>query len=366
MAKDPWRGNNEAGPPDFDKLLLGLKRQLEQLLGRKPSFTAQPPRGKHFAGGFRLLLIAVIVIYCIAGIYIVKPAERAAVFQFGKFVKEVGSGPHWLPPLIRTKKIVNVEEIHASRHRNRMLTKDENIVFVEITVQYKVGNLENYLFSVVDPVYSLEEAADSAIRQVVGVSTLDEILTAQRAKVRDAIREQLQQTLQLYQIGLTITDVAMQPARAPEEVKDAFDDAIKAQEDEQRMINQAQAYRERILPSAEGQAQRVLADARAYAGETTLRAAGDVARFERVLEAYKTAPAVTKRRLYLDTMSGILAEVPKILVDTKNTGSMLYLPLDQLMKNRTPAALPGLASTVQTPSAPPAAPMVDVRDGRTR
>lgn len=334
-SNDPWRGG-EQGPPDFDKLLLLLKRKFDALFSNKPNNGAgQPPRGFNgFSGGIRVALAAVAVVYMAAGIYIVKPPERAAVFQFGRFVKEVGPGPHWLPPIIRSKKVVNVDEIHASRHRNRMLTKDENIVFVEMTVQYKVGNLEDYLFSVVDPVYSLEEAADSAIRQVVGVSTLDEILTAQRAKVRDAIREQLQQTLQLYRTGLTITDVAMQPARAPEEVKDAFDDAIKAQEDEQRMINQAQAYRERILPIALGHAQRILADARAYAAETSLRAAGDVARFDKLLVEYKKAPDVTRRRLYLDAMTEVLKQTPKVLVDTKNAGSMLYLPLDQWMKGQ--------------------------------
>ncbi len=204
---DPWRGS-EAGPPDFDKVLLAFKRKLDGMFGRKPGF-APPAGGNGFSGPFRIALIALVLFYVGSGIYIVKPPERAAVFQFGKFVKEVGPGPHWLPPIIRSKTIVNVDEIHTSRHRNRMLTKDENIVFVEMTVQYKVGNLEDYLFSVVDPSYSLEEAADSAIRQIVGISTLDEILTAQRVKIRDAIREQLQQTLQLYRTGLTITDVAM-------------------------------------------------------------------------------------------------------------------------------------------------------------
>ncbi len=345
---DPWRGS-EAGPPDFDKVLLAFKRKLDGLFGRKPGF-ASSTGGNGFSGAFRIALIALVLFYVGSGIYIVKPPERAAVFQFGKFVKEVGRGSHWLPPIIRSKTIVNVDEIHTSRHRNRMLTKDENIVFVEMTVQYKVGNLEDYLFSVVDPSYSLEEAADSAIRQIVGISTLDEILTAQRAKVRDAIREQLQQTLQLYRTGLTITDVAMQPARAPEEVKESFDDAIKAQEDEQRMINQAQAYRERILPIALGHAQRILADARAYAGETTLRAAGDVARFDALLSAYKEAPVVTRRRMYLDTISGILADAPKIMVDNKGSNAMMYLPLDQLLKGRTPTTLPEAPPSVGTPS----------------
>jgi membrane protease subunit HflK len=341
-SPDPWRsGNREGGnqPPDLDKLLKELQNKIKGFLGgspnpgatNKPSFT--PPRGP-FKVKFGLgpIAAAIGVIYLLSGIYIVAPAERAAVFQFGRYVKEVGPGPHWLPSIIRSKKIVNVEQVHTSRHSNLMLTKDENIVFVEVTVQYRVGNLPDYLLNVVDPVYSLEEATDSALRQVVGISTLDEILTEQRAKVRDEIRKQLDETLTLYKAGLLITDVALQPARAPNEVKDAFDDAIKAQEDEQRTINQAQAYREHIVPIAQGHAERILADSRGYAHEVQLRAAGDVDRFESILPEYKKAPGVTRKRMYLDTMQRVLGDTSKIVVDTKGGNNVFYLPLEQIMK----------------------------------
>jgi membrane protease subunit HflK len=344
---DPWRqgdGKRNGGnqPPDLDKLLGELQGKFKLWLGgkgngnggsgnNKPSFT--PPSGPmNIKFGAPAIAAVIFGLYLLSGIYIVAPAERAAVFQFGRFVKEVGPGPHWLPSIIRSKKIVNVEQVHTSRHSNLMLTKDENIVFVELTVQYRVGNLEHYLFSVVDPVYSLEEATDSALRQVVGVSTLDEILTEQRAKVRDEIRKQLDETLALYKAGLLVTDVALQPARAPNEVKEAFDDAIKAQEDEQRMINQAQAYRERIVPIAQGQAERILADARANASEVQLRAAGDVERFDAILPEYKKAPGVTRKRMYMDTMEKILGDTSKIVVDTKGGNNVFYLPLEQIMK----------------------------------
>jgi membrane protease subunit HflK len=161
---------------------------------------------------------------------------------------------------------------------------------------------------------------------------LDEILTEQRAKVRDEIRKQLDETLALYKAGLLVTDVALQPARAPNEVKEAFDDAIKAQEDEQRMINQAQAYRERIVPVAQGQAERILADARANAAEVQLRAAGDVERFNAILPEYKKAPGVTRKRMYMDTMEKIFGDTSKIVIDTKNGNNVFYLPLEQIMK----------------------------------
>lgn len=335
---DPWRKNGGNQPPDLDKLLGELQNKLKSWLG---GGKGNGPKIVNTAGGgdkppmkfsFSAIAGVIVGLYILSGIYIVAPAERAAVFQFGRFVTEVGPGPHWLPSLIRTKKIVNVEQVHTSRHSNLMLTKDENIVFVELTVQYRVGNLENYLFSVVDPVYSLEEATDSAIRQVVGVSTLDEILTEQRAKVRDEIRKQLDDTLNLYKAGLLVTDVALQPARAPNEVKEAFDDAIKAQEDEQRMINQAQAYRERIVPVAQGQAERILADARGYSREVELRAAGDVDRFNSILPEYQKAPGVTRKRMYMDTMQRVFGDTSKIVVDTKGGNNVFYLPLEQIMK----------------------------------
>jgi membrane protease subunit HflK len=358
--KDPWSSGNggkgpQQQPPDLDKVILELQNKFRKAMGgKKGGGDGQKPMGPTFGGGrfgIGAILAVFVVIYILSGIYIVKPAERAAVTQFGRFVKTVGPGPHWLPPIIRSKRTVNVEEVHASRHRNRMLTEDENIVFVEITVQYKVGNLENYLYNVVDPVYSLEEATDSAVRQVVGVSTLDEILTEQRAKIRDDIRRQLEQTLSLYKTGLMITDVAMQPARAPDEVKEAFDDAIKAQEDEQRMINPANAYRMRIIPIAQGHAERLLADARAYARSIELKANADVERFELILPEYNKAKTVTRRRMYLDTMQDVFSQINKIVVDNEGGSNVFYLPLDQILKESNKATETVTITPAQTYSA---------------
>lgn len=380
---DPWRqGNKQPGsgnqPPDLDKLILDLQNKFKKFLGGSgPSKSNQSggqggARNSFTSGpGFHLVAAIILGVYLLSGIYIVAPAERAAVFQFGRYVKDVGPGPHWLPSIIRTKKVVNVEQVHTSRHSNLMLTKDENIVFVELTVQYRVGNLRDFLLNVVDPVYSLEEATDSALRQVIGTSTLDEILTEQRAKVRDEIRKQLEDTLSLYNLGLLITDVALQPARAPNEVKEAFDDAIKAQEDEQRMINQAQAYRERIVPVAQGQAERILADSRANAREVQLRAAGDVDRFESILPEYKKAPAVTRKRMYLDTMQRVLKNTSKIIVDTKGSNNVFYLPLEQIMKEAeklklSPTALQPPPVAKYTKPVEPAPAPSDVSTSRER
>jgi membrane protease subunit HflK len=345
--KDPWSsGNrqNDQQPPDLDEVLRKMQEKLNSVFGGRGG---NKPRGNNVADirppsatrfGVGLVLAVLLAIYVLSGIYIVKPAERAVVFQFGRFVKEVGPGPHWLPLFIRSKEVVNVEQIMDSTHSSRMLTSDENIIVVQLAVQYKVDNLPNYLFNVIDPNRSLKEATDSAIRQVVGQSTLDDVLTERRSEIRDEIRKQIEETLAIYQSGLLITDVNLQPARPPEEVKESFDDAIKAQEDEERLINLANAYRRRVLPTAEGQVQRILADARAYEAEVKLRAAADIERFNRLLPQYQKAPEVTRERLYLDTMESILGRISKIVVDSSNGQQVMYLPLDQLMKKSTEGA----------------------------
>lgn len=353
--KDPWRHDDGNGqPPDLDKLMLDLQRKLKGMMGGKGGGTGNiPPQGGQGMPNFnfRWVLIALFVIYVLSGIYIVKPAEQAVVLQFGKYVTEVGPGPHWLPPIIRSKRVLNVEEIHDIKHRNRMLTGDENIVSIDVKVQYRVGNIKDYLFNLVDPVYSLQEATDSAIRQVVGASTLDEILTTERGRVRDEIRQQLEETLALYQAGILVTDVAMEAARPPEEVQEAFDDAIKASEDEDRMINQAKAYREHVIPIARGNAERVLADARAYAQEIQLKADADATRFSAILSEYKKAPTVTRRRMYLDTLQNVYGQTSKIIVDSKGGNNVFYLPLDQLAKASGNAQKP--ENVLNIPTQPP-------------
>jgi membrane protease subunit HflK len=373
--KDPWSGgnrNNEPQPPDLDEVLRKMQQKLNSIFGssrggRTPQNNVsdiRPPSATRFGVG--LIIAVLLAIYVLSGIYIVKPAERAVVFQFGRFVKEVGPGPHWLPLFIRSKEVVNVERIMDSTHSSRMLTSDENIIVVQLAVQYKVDNLANYLFNVIDPNRSLKEATDSAIRQVVGQSTLDDVLTERRSEIRDDIRKQIEETLAIYQSGLLITDVNLQPARPPEEVKESFDDAIKAQEDEERLINLANAYRRRVLPTAEGQVQRILADARAYEAEVNLRAQADVERFNRLLPQYHKAPEVTRERLYLDAMESVLSRISKIVVDSANGQQVMYLPLDQLMKKSTESASSVNITIDEPPVAVPQSSKQNADDARAR
>jgi len=340
--KDPWGGNSNKGqqPPDLDEAFRKLQQKLGELLGRKSGGSNSGNRSGQGSGssfqlpfaGMGAIFALIVVIYLLSGIYIVKPAEQAAVFRFGHYASSVGPGPHWIMRGVESKQIVNVDQVLNSQHKGQMLTKDENIVSVELAVQFKISNIKDYLLNVTNPVNTLEQATESAMRQVIGHSTLNDILTSGRELIRTQIKDQIEGILNQYNTGLQVLDVAMQPAKAPDEVKEAFDDAIKAQEDEQRSINQALAYEKQTVPVAEGQAQRRLAEAQAYQQQVILKAEGDAGKFLELLPEYKKAPQVTRSRLYIETVEYVLSHTSKIMVDTpKNNNAMFYLPLDKLM-----------------------------------
>lgn len=342
-SNDPWgspgKRPNSNQPPELDKIILELHNKFKRAMNSKGSGGGErPPFGRPtFNPSFfplKVVGLVVLALYILSGIYIVRPGYEAVVFQFGRYVKSVGPGPHWLPSIIRSKTIMDVQQVRSSAHRNRMLTGDENIVEIEAVVQWRIDNLPNYLFNLDNPQYTLSEATDSAIRQVVGSSPLEQLITSERASRRDEIARILKETLELYQAGIQVISVEMGIASYPEEVKDAFDDAIKAREDQDRTINEAEAYRERVVPVARGQAQRVLAEARAYVAQKELIAEGDVERFNRVLTEYKKAPVVTRRRMYIDTMESVLGDVNKVVVDSKAGNNVLYLPLEQMAKQQ--------------------------------
>lgn len=342
--KEDWksRGNQQDGPPDLEAVFGKLKDSVMGLFGKKPSGNRRPPNSG--AGNTRqssgnsfgwLITLAVVglIVWVISGIFIVEPAERGVVMRFGKYTETLLPGPHWIPTFISTKAIVNVSEVDNYSYHAQMLTKDENIVSVSIAVQYKISDPEAYLFNINNPKESLRQATASALRQVIGDTTLNDVLTTGREKVRQEVSTQITNILNKYQAGIMLTDVAMQPAKAPEEVKDSFDDAIKAQEDEQRYINQAQAYSMAVLPRAQGQAKRLQEEAKAYKEQVVLAAQGDVARFLALVPEYQQQPELTRQRLYLDMMQQVLSRTAKIMVDTQGSNNLLYLPLDKWIKN---------------------------------
>ncbi|BCU07143.1 FtsH protease activity modulator HflK [Allochromatium tepidum] len=348
--KDPWsgKGGGEQGPPDLDEVVRKLQERLGGLFGG-----SQPPGGGRPGGGAHLstkvigVIVAVLVVIWLAtGIYIVEPAERGVVMRFGRYVDTTVPGPHWhIPAPIESVVKVNVDEISTLTHRAAMLTQDENIVEVELTVQSRIQDAADYLFQDQDPERTLNDATITVVRVVIGQSKLDFVMTEGRGAVAVTIKERIQDLMDRYKTGLIVTSVNMQPAKPPEQVKAAFDDAIKAREDKERLENQAEAYSNEVLPNARGNAARILADAKAYRDRVIASAEGEAARFTAVLAEYGKAPEVTRQRLYLETMEEVLGKNGKVVVDvTEGANSLMYLPIDQLMKQ----------SQTQTPPEPPA------------
>lgn len=340
-GKDPWSGKNQ--PPDLDEALKRFQDKLKKafLGGSKKSDGDSPTSQKNNGLLAILAFLVLFVLWALSGIFIVDEGEKAAILRFGKYVGTVGPGPHWIPRIISSKIVKNVERVSDYSYSAQMLTKDENLVSVSLAVQYRINDLQAYLFNVADPQESLQQATSSALRQVVGTTTLDQIITEGREAWGTNVEESLTKILEKYKTGIVIVNVSPQPARAPENVQDAFDDAIKAQEDEKRFKEQAFAYRARVVPIAEGNAKRINEEAQAFAQQVVLRAKGEIAEFQALLPQYKQAPALTSKRMYLEMMQQVLTKSSKIIVDSKSN-NILSLPLDKLL-NR-PDLLPKVAA----------------------
>lgn len=341
--KDPWsgKGGGDQGPPDLDEVVRKLQERLGGLFGTKKRGPGEPPGGGGPTGSGgsisgKAIGIGAAILFAVwiaSGIYIIEPAERGVVLRFGAYTKMTEPGPHWhIPFPIEEVVKVNVDEISTFTHKAAMLTSDENIVDVELTVQSRIQDAADYLFQDQNPDKTLRDATETVVRKTIGGSRLDFILTEGRSAVAEMIRERAQGLVNQYKTGLRITSVNMQPAKPPEQVKDAFDDAIKAREDKERLENKAEAYANEILPQARGEAARVQAEAKAYRDRVVAEAEGETSRFLALLHEYEKAPVVTRERLYLETMEQVLGETNKVLLDVKEGNSLMYLPLDQLVK----------------------------------
>lgn len=335
--KDPW--NNKQQPPDLEEALKRFQKKLSSWLRGKGTLSTKSPFNQGSTEGntgnrtiISLSLLVLAVIWLLSGIFIVNPAEQAAILYFGKYSETVEPGPHWIPSIIAKKMVMNVDRVSDYSYSGQMLTKDENLVAVSIAVQYRIGDLKAYLFKVSDPEESLRQATSSALRQVVGTTTLDQLITAGREVWGGQVQESLVKILQKYNTGIQIISVAPQPARAPENVQSAFDDAIKAQEDERRFIEQARAYEAKVVPIAEGHAKRIHQEAEAFAKQTVFEAQGQTAEFMQLLPQYVQAPQITAERMYIETMQAIMSKNPKIFIDAKQAPS-LYMPFFKKMFN---------------------------------
>jgi membrane protease subunit HflK len=355
-GQDPWGSER---PPRKDKSSQDpaqqLRKQLEGFLGKMGQNT--PPNGNNDSGqqipenvgaGLTALVAVAGAVWLGFGVYIIDPAERGVTTVFGSFSQETGAGPHWnWPTPIGDVIKVNVEQIRNAEIGYRtikngsssdvdgeslMLTQDENIVDIKLAVQYNIRHTVNYVFMNVDPDTALREAVESALRDVVGKNTMDFVLTDGRSQLVQRVRDIAQAALDSYKTGIQITSVNLQDAQPPEQVQAAFADVVKAREDRQRVINEAQAYANDIIPKARGQAARLSEESMAYRDQVVARAQGDVSRFNSILAQYQKAPEVMRQRMYLDTVEQVLGSSSKIMVSSKTGSQMMYLPLDKWMQ----------------------------------
>ncbi len=370
-GQDPWgnQGNNSGGgdqkPPkkQNDDIDVLLKKAQSIFGGAGKKFGNNNGGGIGGIGG-SLIVGVVGVVWLLSGIYIVDPAERGVVTQFGAYVEETKSGPHWhIPYPIESVRIVNVDQIRTAEigyrsdnNRNGsvpteslMLTKDENIVDMKIAVQYQVASAHQYLFDVSDPDLTLRAVIESTLREVVGQNTMDFVLTEGRNEVVSRVQSLTQELLSSYKTGLIVTSVNLQDAQPPEQVQPAFADVVKAREDRERVINEAQTYSNEILPRSRGLAARELEEASAYHDRVIAEATGEASRFTSIVKEYKKAPEVTRNRLYIDAVSEVLSNTSKVFVGSDSSNNLLYLPLDKMVSQGS--SVPAQANQQMAPAA---------------
>ena len=331
---DPWKnkGGNQ-GPPDLDEVVRRMQQKLNSFFSGKGSSGTNKtgPEGK----GGPLVLIGILLLGLLSWemLYRIDPAERGVVMRFGKFVSVLQPGPHIrFPRPIEQVVKVNVERIQTLTSDSAMLTGDENIVDVEVAIQYRIKDVEKYLFAIADPDVSVRRVTESAIRDIIGGSTLSFVITEGRAEIATGAQTLIQEILDTYSSGVEVTSVNMQPAKPPEQVKASFDDAIKAREDEQRKINEAEAYRNEVVERSAGEAARIRLDAEGYQKSVISQAKGEASRFSQLYKEYEKAPDVTRNRLYLEAMEQVMSDASKIVIDNEGSSSLMYLPLDKLLE----------------------------------
>ncbi|MFT5483150.1 MAG: membrane protease subunit HflK [Halieaceae bacterium] len=331
--KDPWGGGDQ-GPPDLDEALRKLQEKIGGLFGGG-SNSGGSGSGGDVSGVPKILIGAALVVALLAwglmGFYQIDQQERGVVLRFGKYYDTVMPGLQWNPPLIDEVFTVNVTKVRSSAHREQMLTEDQNIVEVDLSVQYTVVDVQKFVLKVRDPERSLQHATESALRHVVGSSLMYQVLTEGREQIAIDVHARLQSYLDNYETGIQVSQVNIENTAPPPEVQEAFDDVIKAKEDEERVKNEAQAYSNGIIPEARGQAQRQLEEASAYKEQVTAQAQGEAQRFERLLNEYSKAPKVTRERLYIDALQDVLSSTSKVMIDVEGGNNLMYLPLDKIV-----------------------------------
>ena len=390
MANDPqWgRKRNGSGPPDLDEMLRNVNKKLNDLFGGNKKRTSNNNSGdgdsgggdnfKRLGGGLSVgvLLVILLMLWMASGFYIVNEGQRGVVLRFGQYSETTPAGLSWhLPYPAETVELVNVSQVRTIEIGYRknvqskvlkeslMLTDDENIIDIQFAVQYILKSPQEYLFNNRDPDEAVLQAAESSIREVIGKSTMDYVLYEGREDVAAKATVLMQSLLDRYKIGIAISKVTMQNAQPPEQVQAAFDDAVKAGQDKERQKNEGEAYANDVIPKAKGNAARLMEESEGYKQRVIENSAGDANRFKQILVEYDKAPDVTRDRLYLDMMQEVLTKTNKILVDSKSSNNLLYLPLDKMIeKSNTTTATPAAVA----PAAPPQAALPEPTNSAAR
>lgn len=342
--KDPWgnRGNKQ-GPPDLDEIIKKLQKKFAGIFGGKKGGGSGSGTGdggvsmRGGAGGIAAIVAILVAAWLVYdSIHVIQQAERGVVLRFGKYVATIEPGLNFrMPRPIETVEKINVSQIRRLPVQAQMLTKDQNLIRIDLAVQFKVKNELEYLLKVRNPDFSLRESTESALREVVGGKNMDDILSLSggRDVLVNDIKLQIQETIDKYETGLSVVKVNLQNAQPPAEVQEAFQDAIKAEEDEVTVKNQAEAYARDVYPRAEGDAQRLVQEAEAYKQQVINKSEGETSRFLQTLKEYRKAPQVTRKRLYLEAIEDLLANSSKVMVNLdKGANNVLYLPIDRLMR----------------------------------
>ena len=326
-SRDPWGNKNDA--PDIDEAIKKFKSLIGSFVGgsgggdssgSSPSFKKILPSA----------LVVLIVLYSALGIYTVDAQEEAVILRFGKYSTTKGPGIHWNPPFIDNRFIVNTEKLFTHTTNSSILTKDENIVNVETAVQYKRSNPVFYLLEAASPEDSIAQASESALRHVVGSNSMDNVLTTGREQIAIDVRKRLQERLNAYFTGIEVVTVSIRESRPPEAVREAFDDVVKAREDEVTLRNEAETYANEVVPIARGAAKRAIQDAEGYKAKVIAEAEGEATRFDQLLKEYSKAPDVTRKRLYIDAVQSVMSNSTKVMIDVKDGNNIMMLPLDQV------------------------------------
>lgn len=363
-GKDPWKRDGEE-PIELDKIVQEWQRRFRGLFGGGGGGGGSGPGG---AGGF-VLVVLLLVAWGLTGFYRVDEAERGIVQHFGAYKETTLPGLHWHWPYpIETAQLVNTIAISNYAYRTEMLTADEQYVFVDMVVQYRRTDPVKYSFEVVEPDQTLQDVTESALREVVGTTMLDVLVTGRRDEIASRTREVLQATIDIYGAGITVTSVSLETVNYPQAVQSAVDDAQKARNDSERFGLEADAYANDVVPRARGDAVRVLEDARGYRDRVVADAQGEAARFEALLTEYQKAPRVTRDRLYIEAIEEVYGNSAKVIVDSEGSGNLMYLPLDQIMKQegRSGAGESNRAADSQSPQALPGTVPSDDEDRERR